>query len=140
MKAMSSNASMRAAMFALLVLPCFNLLFSEQKERTQKPAAQKATPTAPLQTSPGPKDDKNEDDPLFRGMKYRSIGPFRGGRSLTAAGIPGDPTTYYFGSTGGGGWEATDGGTTWAPGVAKEGCCAIGSLAVAPSDPNIVYV
>src|ERR1700739_4965166 len=140
MKAMSSNASMRAAMFALLVLPCFNLLFSEQKERTQKPAAQKAAPTAPLQTSPDPKDDKNEDDPLFRGMKYRSIGPFRGGRSLTAAGIPGDPTTYYFGATGGGVWKSTDGGNSWSSVFDHDGSPAIGSLAVAVADPNVIYV
>ena len=46
-------------------------------------------------------------------MKYRLIGPFRGGRSLTAAGIPGDPTTYYFGATGGGVWKSTDGAMTW---------------------------
>jgi len=43
------------------------------------------------------------------------IGPFRGGRSLTAAGIPGDPTTYYFGATGGGVWKSTDGAMTWSP-------------------------
>lgn len=49
-----------------------------------------------------PEKTENQGDPQFKGMKYRLIGPFRGGRSLTAAGIPGDPNTYYFGSTGGG--------------------------------------
>ena len=48
------------------------------------------------------KDSSTSGDPLFKGMHYRSIGPYRGGRSLTVAGIPGDPTTYYFGATGGG--------------------------------------
>jgi photosystem II stability/assembly factor-like uncharacterized protein len=73
-------------------------------------------------------------------MKYRSIGPFRGGRSLTAAGIPGDPTTYYFGATGGGVWKSTDGANTWSPIFDKDGAPSIGSIAVAPSDPNVVYV
>jgi len=73
-------------------------------------------------------------------MKYRLIGPFRGGRSLTAAGVPGDPTTYYFGATGGGVWKSTDAAMTWAPVFDKEGTSAIGSLAVANSDPNILYV
>src|SRR5437868_2759198 len=73
-------------------------------------------------------------------MKYRTIGPFRGGRSLTAAGIPGDPTTYYFGSTGGGVWKSTDGAMTWTPLFDKEGVGSIGSLAVATSNPNVVYV
>ena len=73
-------------------------------------------------------------------MKYRLIGPFRGGRSLTAAGIPGDPTTYYFGATGGGVWKSTDGALTWSPVFDKEGSGAIGSLAVANSDHNIIYV
>jgi photosystem II stability/assembly factor-like uncharacterized protein len=73
-------------------------------------------------------------------MKYRMIGPFRGGRSLTAAGIAGDPTTYYFGATGGGVWKSTDGATTWSPVFDKEGSGSIGSLAVANSDHNILYV
>ena len=85
--------------------------------------------------------EKNEnEDPNFKGMKYRLVGPFRGGRSLTASGIPGDPTTYYFGATGGGVWKSTDGALTWTSVFDKEGTSAIGSLAVAPSDPNIVYV
>ena len=77
---------------------------------------------------------------MFKGMRYRLIGPFRGGRSLTVAGLPGDPTTYYFGGVGGGVWKSTDGANTWNPIFDKEGTSAIGSLAVAPSDHNILYV
>src|SRR5205085_4192652 len=73
-------------------------------------------------------------------MKYRVIGPFRGGRSLTASGIPGDPTTYYFGATGGGVWKSTDGATSWSPIFDKDGAPSIGSLAVSQSDPNVIYV
>ncbi len=73
------------------------------------------------------------------GLKFRLVGPFRGGRSLTAVGIAGDPTTYYFGATGGGVWKSTDAAMTWTPVFDKEGTSSIGSLAVAPSDPNILY-
>ena len=73
-------------------------------------------------------------------MKYRLVGPFRGGRSLTASGVAGDPNTYYFGSTGGGVWKSTDGAMTWSPVFDKQTVGSIGSLAVAPSDPNVVYV
>ncbi len=104
---------------------------AKEKPRDQALAGQTAVPAE--------KSDQNED-PLFRGMKYRVVGPFRGGRSLTAAGVPGDPTTYYFGATGGGVWKSTDGAVSWTPVFDKEGVSAIGSLAVAPSDPNIVYV
>ena len=84
------------------------------------------------------KDDKDKKEE--QGMQYRSIGPFRGGRSLTAAGVPGDPTTYYFGSTGGGVWKSTDGAITWKSIFDHEKTSSIGSLAVAASDPNILYV
>jgi photosystem II stability/assembly factor-like uncharacterized protein len=118
--------------------------FSQKKERNRKlDAAQKdasnASESSAKDDKDKDKDDKNED-PLFRGMKYRSIGPFRGGRSLTAAGIPGDPTTYYFGATGGGVWKSTDGANTWSPIFDKDGAPSIGSIAVAASDPNVVYV
>src|SRR2546425_10197063 len=56
------------------------------------------------------------DQNLFKGMKWRSIGPYRGGRSLAGAGVPGDPTGYYFGGVAGGGWESTDAGSTRQPG------------------------
>ena len=90
---------------------------------------------AQITTDDKDKDKKKEE----QGMQYRAIGPFRGGRSLTAAGVPGDPTTYYFGSTGGGIWKSTDGATTWKPVFDHEKSSSIGSLAVAPSDPNVIY-
>src|SRR5690348_3540195 len=83
---------------------------------------------------------EEQGDPHFKGMRYRSIGPYRGGRSLTVAGIPGDVNTYYFGGVGGGVWKSTDGAMSWSPIFDKEGTSAIGSLALAPSDPNIIYV
>jgi len=111
-----------------------NMTLAQSKsERERKPAE----PPTPAQNAAA--SVKNED-PLFKGMKYRAIGPFRGGRSLTAAGIPGDLTTYYFGATGGGVWKSSDGAVTWSSVFDKEGVSSIGSLAVAPSDPNIVYV
>jgi photosystem II stability/assembly factor-like uncharacterized protein len=94
--------------------------------------------TARAADSPTPTD--KPEDRWFKGMKYRLIGPFRGGRSLTVTGIPGDPNTYYFGGVGGGVWKSTDGATTWSPIFDKEGTSAIGSIAVAPSDPNVLYV
>ena len=81
---------------------------------------------------------KPEEKP-FKGLKYRLVGPFRGGRSLTAAGVPGDSTTYYFGSTGGGVWKSIDGAISWSPVFDKQGTSSIGSLAVANSNPNILY-
>ncbi|HXY48107.1 MAG TPA: hypothetical protein VEI01_01560 [Terriglobales bacterium] len=107
---------------------------AQKKSPNSEPAIAKSAP--PDSSQP----DKDKPDPLFQGMKYRLIGPFRGGRSLTAAGIPGDPTTYYFGATGGGVWKSTDGALTWTAIFDKEGTSAIGSLAVAPSDPNVMYV
>ena len=108
-----------------------------QKTSPEKQVVSPAAQATPKTETAEP--EKNED-PLFKGMKYRIVGPFRGGRSLTASGIPGDPTTYYFGATGGGVWKSSDGALTWASVFDKEGTSAIGSLAVSPSDPNIVYV
>src|SRR3989441_3802295 len=115
-----------------LTLFAGNMTLAQSKsERERKPAE----PPTPAQNAAAP--GKNED-PLFKGMKYRAIGPFRGGRSLTAAGLPGDPTTYYFGSTGGGIWKSTDGATTWKP-VFDQEASSVGSIAVSASDPNVIY-
>jgi len=73
-------------------------------------------------------------------MQYRLIGPFRGGRVLAVAGIPGDPQTYYFGAAAGGVWKSVDGGSHWTPQFDKQDVASIGSIAIAASDPNVVYV
>lgn len=80
-------------------------------------------------------------DSIFKYVKYRSIGPFRGGRSVCATGVVGNPTTYYMGTTGGGLWKTEDAGVSWnnvSDGFFKTG--SVGAVAVSESDPNIVYV
>jgi photosystem II stability/assembly factor-like uncharacterized protein len=135
------ETSKRCAGIAACSLFVFSLFFSgvllAQKTSPEKPGSSPAAQATPKTETP--EAAKNED-PMFKGMKYRVVGPFRGGRSLTASGIPGDPSTYYFGATGGGVWKSTDGALTWTSVFDKEGTSAIGSLAVSPSDPNIVYV
>jgi len=73
-------------------------------------------------------------------LKYRNIGPFRGGRSVTASGVKGDPMTYYMGITGGGLWKTEDAGQFWtniSDGYFKTG--SVGAVAVSESDPNVIY-
>jgi photosystem II stability/assembly factor-like uncharacterized protein len=97
---------------------------------------------APSLLLASPSDTNAQVDPaLFQSMSYRNIGPFRGGRVTTVTGIPGQPFTYYMGATGGGVWKTTDAGTTWQN--ISDGyfnTTGIGSVVVAPSDPNVVYV
>src|SRR5258708_34169470 len=73
-------------------------------------------------------------------MKWRLIGPFRGGRVLTVTGVPALPNTYYFGAVAGGVWKTTDGGVSWDPLFEKQTTSSIGSIAVSESDPNVIYV
>ena len=81
------------------------------------------------------------DSTFFAGMQWRSIGPNRGGRSITSAGSPSRPSEYYFGATGGGLWKTTDAGTTWRPMTdGKIRSSSVGAVAVAESNPDIVYI
>ncbi len=73
-------------------------------------------------------------------LKYRSVGPWHGGRATRAASVPGDPATYYVATASGGLWKSTNGGSAWAPIFDDQPISSIGSLAIAPSDPNVIYV
>ncbi|WP_421808265.1 WD40/YVTN/BNR-like repeat-containing protein [Flagellimonas sp.] len=77
---------------------------------------------------------------LYSSLEYRLIGPFRGGRSGTVAGVPGEPNLYYFGATGGGVWRTKDGGGTWENISDGYFGGSIGAVEVAQSDPNVIYV
>ena len=74
------------------------------------------------------------------GLEYRLIGPPAGGRVSRVAGVPGDPLTYYAATASGGVWKSVDGGIRWKPVFDDQPTSSIGSIAVAPSDPNVVYV
>ena len=94
-----------------------------------------AAAPSPAATPAGTVDEK-----LYKGMKWRQVGPFRGGRALAIEGVSGEPDTYYFGAVAGGVWKTTDGGANWIPLFDKEDISSIGAVAVAPSDHNVVYV
>lgn len=81
------------------------------------------------------------EDGLIKGLRWREIGPFRGGRVTAVAGVTAQPYVYYFGATGGGVWKTIDGGSSWTPvsdQYFKTG--SVGAIGVAESDPNVVYV
>ena len=80
------------------------------------------------------------DPALYDAIEYRLVGPYRGGRSATVTGVPGDRDTYYFGATGGGVWKTDDGGSKWYN--ISDGFFggSVGSVAVSESDPNVIYV
>ncbi len=84
-------------------------------------------------------DFKGGPEP-FKRLKFRSVGPSLGGRVCRACGVPGDPLVYYAATAAGGLWKSSDGGFRWQPILDEMEVSSIGSLAVAPSDPNIIYV
>jgi len=77
---------------------------------------------------------------MYQSMKWRMIGPHRGGRTVAAVGVPQQPNVFYIGVNNGGVWRTSDFGRTWMPIFDDQPTGSIGTLAVAPSDPNIIYV
>src|SRR5262245_56983679 len=80
-----------------------------------------------------------QDPPELKALKYRLIGPALGGRVSRASGVPGDPSVYYAATASGGVWKSVNGGNTWNPVFDEQPVSSMGSIAVAPSDPNVVY-
>jgi photosystem II stability/assembly factor-like uncharacterized protein len=88
----------------------------------------------------GPRaDGPRLDAALFAEMRWRMIGPFRGGRTKAAAGVPGRPNVFYVGAVNGGVWRTTDYGRTWTPLFDDQPTGSIGAIAVAPSNPDVLY-
>ncbi len=96
-------------------------------------SSQQRRPTRPATPAPNPIDPAS-----YAALQYRHLGP-EGNRLPAVAGVPGDPLTYYAGAASGGIWKSTDGGVHWQPIFDGEPVSSIGALAVAPSDPNVVW-
>src|SRR5438477_5022472 len=145
---LAGKASLRLVITIVILA---GISFAQAKKRPKKsgeprkPATSvSSTETAGKQeatvSSAGEAEPEEQKGP-WHGLTWRLIGPFRGGRVLAVSGVVGDPHTYYFGGVGGGVWKTSDGGLTWRPVTdkVKDMSSSIGAIAVAPSDPNVVY-
>ena len=127
---MPASVTIRSSTVAVLAVLLLTGTIEAQRSRT---ASGTATGTA---ASPAPAIDTMS----LGSMKYRLIGPYRGGRSTAIAGVAGSPFLFYSGSTGGGVWRTEDAGASWQPITDKFFGGVIGSIDVADSDPNVIYV
>ena len=109
------------ACMLLLALTFFTISGHSQRRKNTPPAAQFPSE-------------------LYSSLEYRLVGPFRGGRSAAVTGVPGEPNLFYFGTTGGGVWKTLDGGRSWKNISDGYFGGSIGSVEVAKSDPNVIYV
>ena len=116
----------RSYIFKRSLIALFFVLFLTQFGHAQRKKSKAVEPTF--------------DSSLYGSLEYRELGPFRGGRAAAVTGVPGQPNLFYFGATGGGVWKTEDGGKTYAN--ISDGFFggSIGSIAVAKSDPNVIYV
>ncbi len=107
----------------------------QKQTETQKPGAAAGTPAADAD------HEESEAEGPWKGMQFRLVGPFRGGRVVAVSGVVGQDDVYYFGAVAGGVWKTTDGGLNWKPTFdkTKDASPSIGAIAVSESDPNVIY-
>ena len=129
---MTKSRSFRAIAFGALIAGIPSLALAQGGR--PKPGAARPVTTANAMVS------VPLDSLAFTGLHWREIGPYRGGRSVAAAGSDARPNEYYMGTTGGGVFKTTDGGESWFPTTDGYFGGTIGAIAVAPSNPDIVYV
>ncbi|MEP7323594.1 MAG: glycosyl hydrolase [Saprospiraceae bacterium] len=117
-----------------IIILIFIVSFDATAQRKKNPETIKTNPSALMAPA------ITFDTAVYNAIQWRSIGPYRGGRSCTITGVPGKPNLYYFGSVGGGVWKTENSGNTWKN--VSDGFFggSIGAVAVSPSDPNVVYV
>src|SRR3954453_18567029 len=122
------KATFRILSLSFLVILCLSLVSSAQRRGGSRDAAASAS------------TDSSPKDPL-ENLKFRNLGPAAGGGRVAAVvGIPGQPNIYYIGAAAGGVFKTTDGGLSWKAIFEKEAIASIGAIALAPSNPNLVWV
>ena len=104
------------------------------------PAAPAPAASAPAASAPAAAVHPTVNPSLFQALQWRGIGPYRGGRALAVAGIPGESSTFYFGAVAGGVWKTTDRGGTWEVLTDGTPISSVGAIAVAPSQHDVIYV
>ncbi len=137
-----------AVLIASLVISTSAISASAQKHQSKPSteASQKQVESEKSAEASKPSADADQDENAWqgpwRGMQYRLVGPYRGGRVVAVSGVVGQDDTYYFGAVAGGVWKTTDGGLSWKPifDKTKDASPAIGAIAVSESDPNVIYV
>src|SRR5216117_3246981 len=123
----------RRSCLVLLLVIVSSFSFSQSKKQSKQPKA--AEPPVPAKQAAARVDEK-----LFGALRWRQVGPFRGGRALAVTGVPGEPNVFYFGAASGGVWKSSNAGADWSPLFDKEPIASIGSIAVSASDHNVIYV
>src|SRR5215471_3373402 len=143
---MFAISSFSRRLIVVILMTSILVLGQRKKSPSQTSEPGQTKPPATAQSSPeaataSAQEPEAEPKGPWHGLTWRSIGPFRGGRALAVTGVIGDAHTYYFGSTGGGVWKSADGGLSWRPMTdkVKDMSPSIGAIAVAPSDPNVIY-
>jgi photosystem II stability/assembly factor-like uncharacterized protein len=123
-------------LLAFLIAPAF-----AQKKKSAPPESKAQAPQAGSGSTGIGTPDEEPKSP-WKALNYRLVGPFRGGRVVAVSGVVGQDNVYYFGAAAGGVWKTTDGGLNWMPIFDKQKSAspAIGAIAVAGSDPNVIYV